>query len=76
MLSPISIIIILSNLIISNLGYAFIVKYLYVVSGIFSGVYVIALIIMIIINLIKYKNSNKNDKLKIKSFKHNNYFNK
>ena len=72
----ISIIIILSNLIISNLGYAFIVKYLYVVSGIFSGVYVIALIIMIIINLIKYKNSNKNDKLKIKSFKHNNYFNK
>ena len=72
----ISIIIILSNLIISNLGYAFIVKYLYVVSGIFSVVYVIALIIMIIINLIKYKNSNKNDKLKIKSFKHNNYFNK
>ena len=34
----------LVNLIISNLGYEFIVKYLYVVSGIISGLYVIILI--------------------------------
>lgn len=47
------------NLIISNLGYNFIVQYLYVVSGIISGFYVIALITMIIFKLIKLKFLNK-----------------
>ena len=47
--------IVLINLIISNLGYNFIVKYLYVVSGIISGIYIISLIMMIIIKLIKFK---------------------
>lgn len=47
--------IVLFNLILSNVGYAFIVKYLYVVSGIVSGVYVIVLIIMMTIRLIQYK---------------------
>lgn len=59
----VSIIIVLVNLILSNLGYAFIVKYLYVVSGIFSGIYVITLIVMMIIRLIKHnKLKNKTNK--------------
>ena len=61
--------VVLLNLIISNLGYQFIVQYLYVVSGIISGVYVVALIIFMIIKLIQYKTyKNKIKKLvKIKS---------
>lgn len=47
------ILIVLFNLILSNVGYGFIVKYLYVVSGIISGIYVISLIILISIKLIK-----------------------
>ena len=47
--------VVLLNLIISNLGYNFIVQYLYVVSGVISGVYVIALVVMMIVNLIKFK---------------------
>ena len=59
----VSIMIVLVNLILSNLGYAFIVKYLYVVSGIFSGIYVITLIVMMIIRLIKHnKLKNKTNK--------------
>ncbi len=58
----VSITIVLFNLILSNVGYAFIVKYLYVVSGIFSGVYVICLIVLIIIKLIKIKRQ-KNNKI-------------
>ncbi|MBR6778843.1 MAG: hypothetical protein IKM43_01650 [Clostridia bacterium] len=58
----ISAMIVLFNLLLSNVGYAFIVKYLYVVSGIISGVYVIALIMMMIINLLIYKNKTKNTK--------------
>lgn len=50
----VSLMIVLLNLILSNLGYAFIVKYLYVVSGIFSGIYVIALVVIMIVRLIKY----------------------
>lgn len=46
-------VIILLNLIISNLGYNFIVKVLYVISGALSGIYVLILIIFIIIRLIK-----------------------
>ncbi|MFQ6752083.1 MAG: hypothetical protein ACLRFL_00765, partial [Clostridia bacterium] len=44
-------VVVLVNLIISKLGYSLIVKYLYVVSGIISGVYVLAMIIFIIIKL-------------------------
>ena len=51
-----SLLVVFINLLLSTLGYAFIVKYLYVLSGIISGIYVIFLIIMITINLIKYKN--------------------
>jgi len=48
-----ALIVVIINLAISTLGYSFIVKYLYVVSGIVSGLYVIILIIMIIYKLIK-----------------------
>lgn len=64
-------IVVLLNLIISNLGYNFIVQYLYVVSGLISGIYVVALIIMIIIKLINFNKTNKKIKLnnKIKIYK-------
>lgn len=55
--------VVLINLIISNLGYDFIVKYLYVLSGVISGIYVVAMIIFIIIKLIKMS---KKAKKKIK----------
>lgn len=60
-----SLMIVIINLILSNFGYGFIVKYLYVLSGVISGIYVVSLIILIAINLIKY------DK-KIKTKKRNN----
>lgn len=47
------------NLIISNLGYNFIVQYLYVLSGIISGIYVVALVCLMIITLIKFKLNKK-----------------
>lgn len=47
--------IVIFNAILSSVGYANIVKYLYVVSGVFSGVYILFLIIMIVIKLIKHK---------------------
>ena len=46
-------VIVLINLIISNLGYNFIVRYLYVLSGLISGVYVISMIFFIIVKLFK-----------------------
>ena len=55
-----SLMIVIINLIISNIGYSNIVKYLYVVSGIISGVYVLILIVSITISLIKL---NKNQKI-------------
>lgn len=55
-------IVIILNLIVSNLGYNFIVQYLYVLSGVFSGVYVVALVVMIIIKLIKLKQKPKINK--------------
>lgn len=58
-------IVILLNIIISNLRYNFIVQYLYVISGIISGVYVVALIIMMIFNLVKLKKSKKLKRIKI-----------
>ena len=51
---------ILSCFALSNLGYNFIVKYLYVVSGIFSSIYILSLIILIFIKLIKLKKQQKN----------------
>ena len=56
----IPLIIVLFNLLLSNVGYGFIVKYLYVVSGIFSGIYVVCLIILITIKLIKLKIKKEN----------------
>lgn len=47
--------VVLLNLIISQCGYAIIVKYLYVVSGIISAVYIILMVMLIAINLIKLK---------------------
>ena len=51
--------VVLLNLIISNFGYPFIVKYLYVVSGAISGIYVLVLIVMIIVTLIKTNTKTK-----------------
>ena len=65
----IPLVIVLFNLILSNVGYSFIVKYLYVVSGIFSGLFVVSLIILISIRLIKYnKQKNKKEELPNKIF--------
>jgi len=47
--------IVLINLILSNLGYEFIVRYLYVVSGIISGIYVVLMIVLIVFKLIKFR---------------------
>ena len=46
--------VVILNLIISNLGYDFIVQYLYVVSGIISGIYVVALIILMMVQFFKF----------------------
>lgn len=54
-----AIVVVLIDLMLSTFGYVFIVKYLYVLSGIISGIYVIMLVIMITIKLIKLKNNNK-----------------
>ena len=57
--------VVLLNLLISNLGYSFIVQYLYVVSAIISGVYVVALIVFMTFKLVQYKCfENKIKKLK------------
>lgn len=67
-------VVVLTNLIVSNLGYNFIVQYLYVVSGIISGVYVCCLSIIMISRLIKIKNYKKTNKGKIKKIVKNIYF--
>ena len=54
-------IVVIINAIISNFGYPFIVKYLYVVSGIISGIYVVVLLIAIFVQLIKSKIKSKNN---------------
>lgn len=51
--------VVIFNLILSNFGYAFIVKYLYVLSGIISGIYVIVLVVLMIFKMIKF-NTNTN----------------
>lgn len=60
-------VIVLFNLILSQVGYNFIVQYLYVISGMISAGFVLMLIVMIIINLAKYKLP----KNKLKFKKHN-----
>lgn len=52
--------IIISNMIISNLGYNFIVKYLYVVSGIISGIYVVILTLILTIKAVEITIKNRN----------------
>lgn len=54
-----SLFIVILNLIISNTGYSFIVKYLYVISGMISGIYVIILIVIMTIKLIRFKKKDK-----------------
>ncbi len=59
-----SLVVVILNLIISQVGYAFIVQYLYVLSGIISAIYIIVMIILILIKLITYKHkktTNNND---------------
>jgi uncharacterized membrane protein YkvI len=56
-----AILVVLVNLLLSTFGYAFIVKYLYVLSGIISGFYVIFLVVMMLIKLVninKFKEKN------------------
>jgi len=60
------IVVVLANIIISNLGYNFIVQYLYVVSGIISAIYVGVLIIIMTIKLIQLKKNKNKNKNKIK----------
>lgn len=54
-----ALVIVILNLIVSQFGYAFIVKYLYVVSGIISSIYIMLLVLLIFIKLIKLKNKGK-----------------
>ena len=63
--------VIIFNLMLSCVGYSYIVKYLYVVSGIISGVYVIILIVGMIFWLIKYRTRRKEMKSKIKRLRRN-----
>ncbi len=67
-----ALIIVIFNMILSNFGYAFIVRYLYLISGICSAIFVIILIIMIAVRL-SYVNSNK---LKIDMIKYKLFFTK
>ena len=54
-------IILIINLIIAQFGYAFIVKYLYVLSGIISALYILILIVLVIFKLIKLKVNKKEE---------------
>lgn len=47
------IVLVIFNLILSKVGYGFIVKYLYVVSGVISGIYVVSMIIFLVIRLLR-----------------------
>ena len=53
------------NLVLSNIGYGNIVKYLYVASGIISAIYVIVLVISILIKLINLKTEERRKNKKI-----------
>ena len=67
----VALLVVIFNLMLSCVGYSYIVKYLYVVSGIISGVYVVILVVGMLICLLKYKMSKKKTKSKIKRFKTN-----
>jgi len=54
-----ALVIIIFNMIISNFGYSFIVKYLYLISGIFSGGFVVCLVVLMMMKLIKNKSNNE-----------------
>lgn len=62
-------VVVVINLIISNFGYNFIVQYLYVVSGMISGVYVCTLVVMMIVKIIKLKIVDKKNKNSFKKSK-------
>ncbi len=47
--------VVIANLILSQCGYAVIVKYLYVLSGIISAVYILIMLVLIAIRLIRFK---------------------
>lgn len=68
-----STIIVLFNLILSQVGYGFIVQYLYVASGVVSAVFVLALVIAIVVQLININKKNKKSLSieKAKNFKNN-----
>lgn len=55
-------IVLLINLIISGLGYSIIVKYLYVLSGIISSIFILLLLVLVVIKLIKLKFKTKKEK--------------
>lgn len=64
-------VIVLFNLILSNVGYAFIVKYLYVVSGVLSGVYVLTLVVLMIVKLIQFNVKSTKNRKKTKQKRNN-----
>ena len=51
----VSLLVVMFNLILSNLGYDFIVNYLYVISGVISGIYVVLLIFLMLFKMAKLK---------------------
>lgn len=55
-------IVLLINLILSGLGYNIIVKYLYVLSGIISSIYILLLLLLVAVKLIKLKFKIKKEK--------------
>jgi len=55
----VSLMVVLFNLLVSNLGYDYIVKYLYVISGMISGVYVIILVLLMMFKIIQLKKQQK-----------------
>ncbi len=67
--------IVIFNLILSQVGYAFIVQYLYVLSGVISAGFVLLLIVSIIVNLIKMDKKKFTSKIPFKEiFIHKNMY--
>lgn len=52
--------IVIFNMILSNLGYGFIVEYLYMISGIFSGIFVLVLVVLMLMKLLQLRKRNSN----------------
>ncbi|MCQ2564866.1 MAG: hypothetical protein MJ152_03315 [Clostridia bacterium] len=55
----VSVLVVIFVVIISNFGYDFIVKYLYVVSSLISGILVVAMVLLIAIKLLKTRRKSK-----------------